>query len=73
MYTSQYGELRCIEEDYDNRYSNAKIDFHTGNGIIHVLKFKKVSLYQLIDRHYSNSNSDTVNAELGYFVANTEC
>ena len=62
--------MRCIE-DYDNRYSNAKIDFyrkwyHTRT------RFKTVSLDQLIDRHYSNSNSDTVNAELGCFVANTE-
>ncbi len=57
-------EMRCIE-DYDNRYSNAKIDFyrkwyHTR------ARFKTVSLDQLIDKQ----SSDTMNAELGNFITN---
>ena len=61
-------EMRCIE-DYDNRYSNAKIDFyrkwyHTRT------RFKTISLDRLIDRHINNSAGDNVNAELGYFITN---
>ena len=58
-------EMRCIE-DYDNRYSNAKIDlyrkwYHTR------ARFKTVSLDQLIARHYNDSTNGTMNTEISYF------
>ena len=57
-------EMRCIE-DYDNRFSNAKIDFH--RKWYHTrTRFKTVSLDQLIDKQ----SSDAMNAELGYFITN---
>ena len=57
-------EMRCIE-DYDNRYSNAKIDFyrkwyHTRT------RFETISLDQLADKQ----SSDNMKAELGYFITN---
>ncbi len=59
-------ENRCFE-DYDQRGSNAKIDFyrkwhHTR------ARFKTVSLDQLIEQHNGDARGDAMDAALGDFI-----
>ena len=59
-------EIRCIE-DYDKRYSNAKIDFH--RKWYHTrTRFTTVSLEQLIENHDNNYQGDAVDTALGDYV-----
>ncbi len=58
--------MRCAE-DYDKRYSNAKIDFH--RKWYHTrTRFKTVSLDRLIEGHGSDTRGDAVDAVLGDFI-----
>jgi hypothetical protein len=60
-------EMRCAE-DYDNRNSNAKIDFY--RGWYHTRsKTTSVSLDNLIEMDSNDSRDDSISAQLGNYVS----